>query len=104
MNENNDEVKSYIKNTIRDRDALCDTLEQIGYEVIRSHTNSIHFHEVSGDNSHTVNIMNKHGLAFKSGDTITGTSVSIPGDDRKTWIRLSVGEGINTLPFIKELT
>ena len=37
------------------------------------------------------------GLAFKSGDTETGTPVKVPGDNRETWIRLSVGPNIHNI-------
>ena len=68
-----------------------------GYDVIRSHTNSIHFHEGLKDNSKTIAKLKNHGLAFKSGDISTGTPVKIPGDKRETWIRLSVGPKINEI-------
>ena len=67
-------------------------------------TNSIHFHEANGDNSKTVDVMNNYGLAFKSGDTKTGTPVMVPGDDRKTWIRLSVGPDIDKMSFVGDIT
>ena len=62
-----------------------------------------HFHEINGDNSKTIDIMNSYGLAFKSGDTKTGTPVKIPGDDRKTWIRLSVGPDIDKMLFVGDI-
>ena len=91
------EVQDYVKDTIRDRDLLCNMLEDKGYDVIRSHTNSIHFHEGQGDNSETIAKLKNQGLAFKSGDMSTGTPVKIPGDERGTWIRLSVGPKINEI-------
>ena len=98
-----DEIALYSYDTIRGRDNLCKLLSGGGYDVINSHTNSIHFHEKDGDNSETVDIMNNYGLAFKSGDTKTGTPVMVPGDDRKTWIRLSVGPDIDTMAFVGDL-
>jgi len=95
--DNINEVQNYVKDTIRDRDLLCDMLESKGYDVIRSHTNSIHFHEGQGDNSETIAKLKNQGLAFKSGDVGTGTPVKIPGDERGTWIRLSVGPKINEI-------
>tara|TARA_R110000822_G_scaffold275628_1_gene397748 strand:+ start:205 stop:480 length:276 start_codon:yes stop_codon:yes gene_type:complete len=47
--------------------------------------------------------MNKYGLAFKSGYAETGTPVMVPGDDRKTWIRLSVGPDIDKMDFIGDI-
>lgn len=98
-----DEVATYSYNTILGRNNLCQLLSDGGYDVINSHTNSIHFHEKDGDNSNTVDIMNNYGLAFKSGDTKTGTPVMIPGDNRKTWIRLSVGPDIDKMSFVGDL-
>ena len=98
-----DEIALYSYDTIRGRDNLCKLLSGGGYDVINSHTNSIHFHEKDGDNSNTVNVMNNYGLAFKSGDTKTGTPVMIPGDNRKTWIRLSVGPDIDKMDFVGDL-
>jgi histidinol-phosphate aminotransferase len=95
--DNVSEVEKYTKDSKRDRDILCDLLESKGYDVIRSHTNSIHFHESNGDNSKTSNRLLLHGLAFKSGNMKTGTPVKVPGDDRGTWIRLSIGPGIHKI-------
>jgi len=94
---NSDEVIRYSDETIKGRNKLCDLLSNNGYDVINSHTNSIHFHEINSDNSQTVDVMDSYGLAFKSGNTKTGTPVMIPGDDRKTWIRLSVGPDIDKI-------
>lgn len=100
---NSDEVSSYAQNTVIARENLCGMLHGGGYNVINSHTNSIHFHEKHGDNSETVNVMNRYGLAFKSGNTKTGTPVTIPGDKRKTWIRLSVGPDIDKMNFVGDI-
>ncbi len=101
--KNSDEVKRYAEATIRDRDILCDMLENAEYDVLRSHTNTIHFHEKHGDNQRTIDILNKHNVSFKSGQMATGTPVFVPGDRRSTWIRLSVGPNIQNLDFIKEI-
>ena len=98
-----DEVATYAYYTILGRDNLCKLLSGGGYDVINSHTNSIHFHEATGDNSETVDVMNSYGLAFKSGSTKTGTPVMVPGDDRKTWIRLSVGPDIDKMSFVGDI-
>lgn len=95
--DNIDEVNQYIHQSKKDRELLCDMLEDKGYDVIRSHTNSIHFHEGSGDNTKTIAKLNKEGLAFKSGDMKTGTPVKVPGDERGNWIRLSIGPKINEI-------
>ena len=96
-------MSDYISNTIKERDELCDELEISGYEVIRSHTNTIHFHEKVGDNLRTIEILNKNNVAFKAGSKKTGTAVRVPGDNRETWIRLSLGYGLKDMNFIQEL-
>ena len=103
LKRNNSNLFKSLNQTILGRDNLCDLLSNGGYDVINSHTNSIHFHEINGDNSKTIDIMNSYGLAFKSGDTKTGTPVKIPGDDRKTWIRLSVGPDIDKMLFVGDI-
>jgi len=95
--DNINEVKKYINDSKQSRDDLCDMLESRGYDVIRSHTNSVHFHERDGDNLKTIAKLKNNGLAFKSGNMKTGTIVKIPTDDRKTWIRLSTGPEINKI-------
>ncbi len=100
--DNIDVVDDYVERTIQSRNSLCDKLEE-KYDVINSNTNSIHFHEKNSDNSQTIKTLLKHELAFKYGDMKTGTPVKIPGDNRDTWIRLSVGAGIEELKFVKEL-
>ena len=91
------EVDEYINQSILGRERLCNLLEASDYDVVWSHTNSIHFHESFNDNSKTISKLRKEGLSFKSGDKKTGTPVRIPGDDRETWIRLSVGPDIDKI-------
>ena len=98
-----DEVANYAKDTIKGRDNLCNLLSSGGYDVVNSHTNSIHFHEKGGDNSTAVEAMNSYDLAFKSGYANTGTPVMVPGDSRKTWIRLSVGPDIDKMKFVGDI-
>ena len=101
--QHSDEVKKYAEATVRDRNILCDMLECAKYDVLRSHTNTIHFHEKHGNNQKTIDTLNKYGVNFKSGQKATNTRVFIPGDTRNTWIRLSVGPDIQNFDFIKEL-
>ena len=95
-------IKSHINKVKRDRDKLCNLLEKNGFDVLRSHTNSIHFHQKKGNNSKPHKILNKYGVAFKKGANI-GTPIKIVGDNRNTWIRISVGPNIHNLPYIKEI-
>jgi len=97
------EVEKYIKDSIKERDILCSKLENSGYEVIRTHANTIHFHEINGNNSRTIEILNKHKVAFKAGSLKTGTAVRVPGDKRETWIRLSLGLGVISTDYMKEI-
>ena len=101
--DNSEYVNKYIKESILERDKLCDELENSDFEVIRSHTNTIHFHEKNGDNSRTIDILNKNKVAFKAGSKKTGTAVRVPGDNRETWIRLSLGSGILQSKFMQEI-
>ena len=98
--DNTESIKDYVHATIQSRDKLCDLLEANNYDVLRSHTNSIHFHEKKGDNQKSIKSLEDHGVAFKCGAKLTGTMVTVPLDDRKTWIRLSVGPGIENSKFI----
>ena len=95
-------IKSHINKVKKDRDKLCNLLEKNGFDVLRSHTNSIHFHEKKGNNNKAFRILSKYGVAFKKGTNI-GTPVKVIGDNRNTWIRISVGPNIHNLPFMKEI-
>ena len=101
--DNAEEIEDYALQSIRDRDELCDLLEENGYDVVRSHSNTIHFHESYGDNSKTIEILDKHNVSFKCGGRKTGTSVSVPGDERTSWIRLSIGPMIQYTDFVREI-
>ena len=78
-------------------------MEDSRYQVLRSHTNTIHFHELDGDNSQTIDLLNSHKIAFKAGSKKTGTAVRIPGDPRETWIRLSLGYGLKNTKVIRDI-
>ena len=58
-------------------------------------------HQILFDVTKTINKLRDGGLLFKSGDKETGTPVRIPGDERETWIRLSVGYETNFKDIIK---
>ncbi|MBM75718.1 MAG: hypothetical protein CMK59_09985 [Proteobacteria bacterium] len=100
---NKEVVEAYIKSTIQSRDSLCSILENNGYDVLRSHTNSIHFHEQNRNNQQSIDILEQHNVAFKSGNLKKGSRLSIPYDDRTTWIRMSVGPGIEYHSYIIEM-
>ena len=52
-------INDYVDLTINSRNNLCDMLSP-KYDVINSNTNSIHFHEKTGDNSLTVETLLSH--------------------------------------------
>jgi len=89
--ENKKINKKYSDQTKKNREFICKILKKYNYDVVNSHTNSIHLHEKEGDNSKTINRLKKNGFAFKFGSKKTGTKVEIPGDNRRNWIRLSIG-------------
>ena len=97
------EIEEYIQQTVISRDLLCNLLEESGYDVVRSEANSIHFHETMGDNTQSIKSLEGSGVSFKCGGRLTGTKVMVPTDDRTSWIRLSVGPGIEKSPFITKM-
>ena len=101
--DNTTDIKDYISKTIVERNNLCDALEAANFDVVRSHTNTIHFHEQNGDNTKPIEILQKHGISFKCGQHKTGTAVRVPGDKRETWIRLSIGPNMLESEFVKDL-
>ncbi len=100
--DNKKYIFDQISQSIKDRDIFCNLLEANNFDVIRSSTNSIHFHEKNSDNSRIVKILNKHKVGFKYGSNI-GTPIFVAGDKRKTWIRISVGKNIHKTKYIKEI-
>jgi len=94
-------IEDYAKATILERDLLIKELRNSGYTVLDSSNNSIHFHD-SFSNEKVINIFNKHKVSFKIGSTAS-TPLVVPGDDRKDWIRISVGQGIMETAYIKDL-
>ena len=93
--DNFSHVEKYISETVVEREFVVKSLSG-KYDVINSHTNFIHIHQKTGDNSETVNTLKRNGVGFKSG-------VTVPGDNRKNWIRISIGPGMSSLSFFKEL-
>lgn len=90
-----DLVKTYVENTIKARNFLCNFLISNNYDVIESNTNTIHFHNKSNDiQSEVITELLSNGYSIKAGVLSTATAVRIPGDSRNTWIRLSLGGGI----------
>jgi len=99
--KNYEVVKEYVNGTINERDFLIEKLKKLNYDVLPSANNSIHLHD-SSDNKKVTDILNKHGVSFKKGSTAS-TPLTVPGDERNTWVRISVGHGILQTPYMKEL-
>lgn len=90
-------VKEYAEKTVKERNKFCNLLKETGrYDVINSNTNFVHIHEKYDNNEKIKNILDKHNIACKFGATI-------PGDHRKTWIRISIGPNSTNLPFFKDM-
>ncbi len=100
--ENIDVIEAYSKNTRAERDQLIKALRLKGYDVLESDNNSLHIHSKSGDNEFIPSVLNKHKVSFKTGSTAS-TPLEVPGDKRNNWVRISVGEGIMEMPYIREI-
>lgn len=95
--ENDYEVKTYSENTVKERNKACQMLKGTNlYDVFNSHTNFIHIHERTGKNENLKKVLDESGIAYKFGAVM-------PGDDRKTWVRLSIGPNTTSLPFFRSL-
>jgi histidinol-phosphate/aromatic aminotransferase/cobyric acid decarboxylase-like protein len=95
--ENKDVIEKYSKETIVERNNVCDLLLKTGkYDVLNSNTNFIHIHEKNNDNSTLISILNQYKVACK-------LNAVVPGDSRKTWVRLSIGPEMINLPFFEDM-
>lgn len=95
--ENDSEVKLYSEKTIQERNKACNMLRSTKmYDVFNSHTNFIHIHDKTEKNQNLKKVLDESGVAYKFGAVM-------PGDDRKTWVRLSIGPNTTTLPFFRRL-
>ena len=90
-------VEQYARETVAERNKVCDLLKSSEkYDVLNSNTNFIHIHEKNSDNNNLKNVLNKYKIACK-------LNAVVPGDNRKTWVRLSIGPSMTGLPFFREL-
>lgn len=88
-------VDSYAQSTIEERELSAKLLADHGYDVIRSHTNWIHFNDLQ-DNQHAIEVLQRNEILYKSGTTI-------PFDTRLNWIRLTIGPGVVDSVFFNQL-
>jgi histidinol-phosphate aminotransferase len=94
-------IDKYVQETILEREILIAKLRESGYKVLDSLNNTIHFHD-NASNERVINIFKKYNVSFKTGSSAS-TPLSVPGDDRGDWVRISVGQGILQSPYIQEL-
>jgi len=100
--ENKKIINDNIKTTIKHRDKLCLLLKKNGFDVLKSNTNTIHFHHQKSQNEFVHKILDKYKVAYKKGTNI-GTPISVIGDKRNTWVRISIGPNIHKQKYFKEI-
>lgn len=93
--DNEKDVFEYINCVKEERRELALILEISGFDVIDSNVNWIHFND-SEDNKFACSVLDSFGIAFKRG-------VTIPHDERKNWIRLTVGPRLSSSSAIKHI-
>lgn len=100
--ENYEIIEKYINNTKLSRDYICKKLRLNKYDVLSSHTNSIHLHPPHNCTEKLIALINSEDVLIKHGSNI-GVPVKIPKDPRNTWIRMSVFEGLEKTDFFKKM-
>lgn len=89
-------INSYIHNTILSREEVVKQLKYVGYDVINSQGNWIHFNDRQ-DNKYVSEILNSYDNISSRDGCI------IPYDNRKNWVRLTVGPNLDSYPFFKKI-
>jgi histidinol-phosphate aminotransferase len=87
--DNQEEVDSYCKKTIRERKKLCKLFKQAELEVVSSQGNWIHVQQTPS----LQRILEDNNISVK-------TDITLPGKSG-AWVRITVGPGTNSL--FKEL-
>ena len=100
--DNYDLIDSYIDQTKLTRDFICKTLKELNFDILGSHTNSIHIHAPKDKVTKVQNLIEAENVLVKAGSAI-GVPVIIPNDERKTWIRMSVYAGLEKTDFFEKL-
>lgn len=94
--KNYSEVEKYIDLTKEEKSILIDMLSD-KYDIIDGYCNWIHLNN-NKDNEDTCSILDNHSdLIYKAGTVI-------PHDNRKNWLRLTIGPEISNTKFIQELS
>ena len=87
-------VSEYVEGVKREKKKMISLLNEVGFEVIDSDCNWIHFNNKL-DNVKTKSIFDKYKVLIRY--------CNIPHDDRKQWCRFVIQPDIHKTLFIKEL-
>ncbi len=94
--DNYDIVTDYVRKTNSEKRKLVTLFEKSGYDILDGYCNWIHINS-KDDNKKLCSILDKYkNVAYKAG-------VTLPFDDRKNWLRMTVGPTLSETNFIKEL-
>ena len=94
--DNYSEVERYIDLTNREKSTIIEMLSN-KYDIVDGHCNWIHLNN-NKDNEDTCSILDNYSdLIYKAGTVI-------PHDNRKNWLRLTIGPEISNTKFIQELS
>ena len=94
--DNSQEMEYYVSLVNKEKKILYNKFIKSGFDVIPSYTNWIHFNNKL-DNLEVDYILNKReDIAYKG-------KTQIPFDNRKNWVRLTVGPNLHKQDFIKQI-
>lgn len=90
-------VEDYIRDTNFEKCRLIEYFKKAGYDVIGGYCNWIHINS-KDDNEQLCKILDEYSdVTYKAG-------AKIPFDNRKNWLRMTVGPNLSKTDFIKDLT
>jgi histidinol-phosphate aminotransferase len=88
-------VKDYVEKTNKEKKVLYDLFSE-KFDVINSHCNWLHIND-KDDNKFICSVLDKYNeVTYKAGAVI-------PFDNRKNWLRLTVGPQLSETKFIGEI-
>tara|TARA_B100000287_G_scaffold171381_1_gene161607 strand:+ start:3492 stop:4568 length:1077 start_codon:yes stop_codon:yes gene_type:complete len=94
--DNYDIVEKYIEDTNMEKSLLVHEFKKAGYDVIGGHCNWIHING-EDDNQKLCEVLDEYpNVTYKAG-------AKIPFDNRKNWLRMTVGPNLRETDFIKRL-
>jgi len=89
-------VEQYVRDTNFEKLLLVRKFTKAGYDVIGGHCNWIHINS-EDDNKNLCKVLDEYSdVTYKAG-------ARIPFDDRKNWLRMTVGPNLSNTSFIKKL-